>query len=125
MRRRLRSLPGSSRGSFEPAIDLAGYRTVGIVEAVEHVLDRAALGRDGEILHGDELGHREAIMHPARAAIVVAHNHVNRLWLTALMGWPMIDYRRKVSQDPAGYSIIGWGVGPPLVQRINAVPPLG
>jgi len=62
---------------------------------------------------------------PARAAIVVAHNHVNRLWLTALMGWPMIDYRRKVSQDPAGYSIIGWGVGPPLVQRINAVPPLG
>ncbi|HLE88962.1 MAG TPA: histidine phosphatase family protein [Candidatus Limnocylindria bacterium] len=25
----------------------------------------------------------------ADGAIVVAHNHVNRLWLTALIGWQM------------------------------------
>jgi broad specificity phosphatase PhoE len=59
---------------------------------------------------------------PARAAVVVAHNHVNRLWLTAQMGWPMTDYRRRVAQDPAGYSIVSFGAGPPLVRRINAVP---
>jgi Fructose-2,6-bisphosphatase len=55
-------------------------------------------------------------------AIVVAHNHVNRLWLTALMGWPMADYRRLVSQDPGGYSVIGYGGDTPRVRRINAIP---
>ncbi|MDP9250927.1 MAG: histidine phosphatase family protein [Chloroflexota bacterium] len=59
---------------------------------------------------------------PARAAIVVAHNHVNRLWLTDQMGWPMTDYRRRVAQDPAGYSLVSFAAGPPLVRRINAVP---
>ena len=54
---------------------------------------------------------------PSRAAIVVAHNHVNRLWLTSLLGWPMADYRRRSTQDPAGYSLIelngGVPAGPP------------
>ncbi|MEO6059074.1 MAG: histidine phosphatase family protein, partial [Candidatus Limnocylindria bacterium] len=57
-----------------------------------------------------------------RCAIVVAHNHVNRLWLTALIGWPMADYRRRLSQDPAGYSLIGFDGGVPLVRRLNASP---
>jgi broad specificity phosphatase PhoE len=60
---------------------------------------------------------------PGRAAVVVAHNHVNRLWLTALMGWPMADYRRRISQDPAGYSIIEYGLAAPMLRRLNAVPP--
>lgn len=58
----------------------------------------------------------------ARCAIVVAHNHVNRLWLTSLLGWPMSDYGRWLSQDPAGYSLIGFDVGKVLVRRLNAVP---
>ncbi len=56
----------------------------------------------------------------ARCAIVVAHNHVNRLRLTALLAWPMRDYRRRVAQDPAGYSIVTFGGGLPAVRRINA-----
>ena len=59
---------------------------------------------------------------PTRCAIVVAHNHVNRLWLSALIGWPMADYRRRLSQDPAGYSLIEFNGVPPLVRRINAKP---
>ncbi len=58
----------------------------------------------------------------ARAVIVVAHNHVNRLRLTSLLGWPMASYRRRVSQDPAGYSIIGFGGLLPIVRRLNARP---
>lgn len=58
----------------------------------------------------------------ARAAVVVAHNHVNRLRITALLGWPMASYRRRVSQDPAGYSIIGFGSALPVVRRLNAMP---
>jgi probable phosphoglycerate mutase len=56
----------------------------------------------------------------ARSAIVVAHNHVNRLRLTALLAWPMRDYRRRIAQDPAGYSIVSFGGGLPAVRRINA-----
>ena len=59
---------------------------------------------------------------PTRCASVVAHNHVNRLWLTALLGWPMADYRRRLSQDPAGYSLIGFDGGVPLLRRLNASP---
>jgi broad specificity phosphatase PhoE len=59
---------------------------------------------------------------PTRCAIVVAHNHVNRLWLTSLLGWPMADYRRRLSQDPAGYSHIAFDGGVPLVRRLNARP---
>jgi broad specificity phosphatase PhoE len=58
----------------------------------------------------------------ARATVVVAHNHVNRLRITALLGWPMSSYRRRVSQDPAGYSIIGFGGELPVVRRLNARP---
>jgi len=58
----------------------------------------------------------------ARVAIVVAHNHVNRLRITAILGWPMASYRRRVSQDPAGYSIIGFGGQLPVVRRLNARP---
>ena len=56
----------------------------------------------------------------ARCAIVVAHNHVNRIVLTDLLGWPMRDYRRRLSQDPAGYSLIGFGADGVVVRRINA-----
>lgn len=58
----------------------------------------------------------------ARCAVVVAHNHVNRLWLTSLLGWPMADYRRWLAQDPAGYSVIGLAAGAILLRRLNAVP---
>ncbi len=57
-----------------------------------------------------------------RLAIVVAHNHVNRLRLCALLGWPMREYRERLSQDPAGYSIVGFGTGQPVVRRVNAAP---
>ncbi len=56
----------------------------------------------------------------ARCAIVVAHNHVNRIVLTDLLGWPMREYRRRLSQDPAGYSLIGFGADGVVVRRINA-----
>ena len=58
----------------------------------------------------------------ARCAIVVAHNHVNRLRLCALFGWPMREYRDRLSQDPAGYSLIGLGGGTPVIRRVNAAP---
>ena len=58
----------------------------------------------------------------ARCAVVVAHNHVNRLRLCALFGWPMRDYRRRITQDPAGYSLIGYGVDGPVIRRVNAAP---
>ena len=59
----------------------------------------------------------------ARCAIVVAHNHVNRIRLCALFGWPMREYRDRLSQDPAGYSLIGIAGPAPVVRRVNAVPP--
>ena len=58
----------------------------------------------------------------ARCAIVVAHNHVNRLRLCALFGWPMRDYRRRVAQDPGAYSLIGFGGRVPVIRRVNAAP---
>ena len=58
----------------------------------------------------------------ARCAIVVAHNHVNRVWLCALLGWPMREYRARLAQDPAGYSLVTFGGGTPVVRRLN-VPP--
>jgi phosphoserine phosphatase len=58
----------------------------------------------------------------ARCAIVIAHNHVNRLRLCALFGWPMREYRDRLSQDPAGYSIVGLGGDTPVVRRVNAAP---
>lgn len=58
----------------------------------------------------------------ARCAVVVAHNHVNRLRLCALFGWPMREYRDRLSQDPAGYSLIGFGGTIPVVRRMNSSP---
>jgi probable phosphoglycerate mutase len=58
----------------------------------------------------------------ARCAIVVAHNHVNRLRLCALLGWPMREYRDRLAQDPAGYSIVGFGDHEPVIRRVNAAP---
>ena len=58
----------------------------------------------------------------ARCAIVVAHNHVNRVRLCALFGWPMREYRDRLSQDPAGYSLIGLGGETPVIRRVNAAP---
>jgi probable phosphoglycerate mutase len=56
----------------------------------------------------------------AACAIVVAHNHVNRLRLCALFGWPMREYRDRVVQDPAGYSLVTFGAEVPIVRRVNA-----
>jgi broad specificity phosphatase PhoE len=58
----------------------------------------------------------------SRCAIVVAHNHVNRVRMCALFGWPMRQYRDRLSQDPAGYSIVGLGSGTPVIRRVNAAP---
>ena len=58
----------------------------------------------------------------SRCAIVVAHNHVNRVRLCALLGWPMREYRDRLAQDPAGYSIIGFGGREPVIRRVNAAP---
>jgi probable phosphoglycerate mutase len=58
----------------------------------------------------------------ARCAIAVAHNHVNRVWLCAQFGWPMREYRERVVQDPAGYTIVGFGGQAPVVRRVNAAP---
>src|SRR6185295_7451272 len=56
--------------ALEAAVDLTGNLAVGIIEAVEHVLDGAAFGRDVQILHGDELGHRKAIVHLDQAQLL-------------------------------------------------------
>ena len=58
----------------------------------------------------------------ARCAIVVAHNHVNRLRLCALFGWPMREYRDRLAQDPGGYSLVGFGGAAPVIRRVNAAP---
>jgi probable phosphoglycerate mutase len=61
----------------------------------------------------------------SRCAIVIAHNHVNRVRLCAIFGWPMREYRDRLSQDPAGYSIVGLGAGTPVIRRVNAAPAAG
>ena len=58
----------------------------------------------------------------ARLAVVVAHNHVNRLRLTALIGWPLASYRRRLAQDPACYSIVGFGAAAPRIRRVSIGP---
>lgn len=85
---------------------------------------------DGE--SGEEVARRAfAVLEPveawlaadrARVAVVVAHNHVLRLRLCALFGWPMDQYRERVAQDPAGYGLVGFGAGSPVVRRVNAAP---
>ena len=56
----------------------------------------------------------------ARCAIVVAHNHVNRLRLCHLLGWSMSEYRDRVVQDPGAYNLVTLGGGTPVVRRLNA-----
>lgn len=56
----------------------------------------------------------------ARCAIVVSHNHVIRLRLCALLGWPMPEYRERLAADPASYSLVTFGGGSPVVRRVNA-----
>lgn len=56
----------------------------------------------------------------ARCAIVVAHNHVVRLRMCALIGWPMREYRNRIASDPGSYSVVTLGSGSPVVRRVNA-----
>jgi broad specificity phosphatase PhoE len=56
----------------------------------------------------------------ARCAIVVAHNHVIRLRLCDLLGWPMREYRERLAADPGSYSLVTFGGGAPVVRRVNA-----
>lgn len=57
-----------------------------------------------------------------RAAVVVTHNHVVRLRLTALLRMAMSDYRRRVQADPGAYSFVTFTPDGPTVRRINALP---
>ncbi len=70
----------------------------------------AALARVEEWLAADR----------ARCGIAVAHNHVNRLRLCHLLGWPMREYRDRLTQDPGAYNLITMGGGTPVVRRLNA-----
>lgn len=56
----------------------------------------------------------------ARCAVVVSHNHVIRLRLCDLFGWPLREYRNRLSADPGAYSLITFGTGIPAVRRVNA-----
>jgi broad specificity phosphatase PhoE len=58
----------------------------------------------------------------SRVAVAVAHNHVLRLRLCDLFGWPMREYRERVVTDPAGYSVVGFGGEAPVIRRVNAAP---
>ena len=56
----------------------------------------------------------------ARCAVVVSHNHVIRLRLCDLFGWPLREYRNRLSADPGAYSLVTFGAGIPVVRRVNA-----
>lgn len=58
----------------------------------------------------------------ARCAIVVAHNHVIRVRMCGLLGWPLREYRNRLIQDPGGYSMVTFGADAPVVRRVNATP---
>lgn len=55
-----------------------------------------------------------------RAVVAVAHNHVNRLELCRLLGWPLADYRRRLVQSPGGYNVIQHAGEHPTIVRLNA-----
>ena len=59
----------------------------------------------------------------SRAAVVVAHNHVLRLRLAALIGIPLADYRRRLVLDPGSYSIVTFGPGRRTIRCIGTLPP--
>jgi ribonuclease H / adenosylcobalamin/alpha-ribazole phosphatase len=56
----------------------------------------------------------------ARCAVVVTHNHVIRLRLCELLGWPLREYRTRLSADPGSYGLVTFGAGVPVVRRVNA-----
>ncbi len=58
----------------------------------------------------------------ARCGVVVSHNHVGRLRLCAVFGWPMADYRRRITTDPASYSLLTVADARLSVRRVNAAP---
>lgn len=58
----------------------------------------------------------------ARVAVAVAHNHVLRLRICELFGWPMREYRERVVTDPAGYTVVGLRGDAPVIRRVNASP---
>lgn len=55
----------------------------------------------------------------ARCAVAVAHNHVNRVRLCGLLGWPMREYRNRLMQDPGSYNLLTFGNGAAVVRRFN------
>ena len=58
----------------------------------------------------------------SRRAVVVAHNHVNRLLLARLFDWPLADYRRRVVQLPGALNVVGYDRAlAPAIRRVNAV----
>jgi probable phosphoglycerate mutase len=57
-----------------------------------------------------------------RAAIVVAHNHVLRLRLAALIHIPLADYRRRLVLEPGSYSIVTFGAEWRTIRRIGVLP---
>lgn len=57
-----------------------------------------------------------------RIAVVVTHNHVVRLRLTALLGMPMSEYRRRVQADPGAYSLVTFSSDGASIRRVNAQP---
>jgi len=56
--------------ALEPAIDLTRHRAVSIVKSIEYIPDGAALRRDVQVFHGDELGHRKAVVDLEQADLV-------------------------------------------------------
>ena len=58
-----------------------------------------------------------------RCALAVSHNHVIRLRIAALLGIDLAEYRRAVTADPAGYSIITFAGRRSTIRRVNASPP--
>ena len=65
--------------AFEPTVDLARHAAGCVVEAVEHVVDGTALGRDVQVFHGDEFRHREAVVHLDQAQFLARISHVRLL----------------------------------------------
>lgn len=54
--------------------------------------------------------------------LVVTHNHVVRLRLTAALGLPMRDYRRRIQADPGAYSVVTFRPDGWAVRRVNVLP---
>ncbi|MBN1589853.1 MAG: histidine phosphatase family protein [Pirellulales bacterium] len=78
-------------------------------ECLREVLDRTTPVLDG--LLRDNLG---------RHVVVVAHNVVNRAYLTRLLGIPLAQYR-SIPQDNCGLNVIRFRAGKASVMTINSV----